>query len=962
MKRISAALCLLLLLGGLAHAAFGIFQTYAPGAVSNPNLRQENFYGLTGSAWQNPAGYLVPGAGSPAISTADYYHADGAMRFRPINLLDPACGSAGASIAASNGQFAWTFSADHSDGIPWSDAQDIYLGFSSDPGVPPTKASIAYPRYRLTPLAKSATITAKIDNGSGSAGNILTVTAVTGTINYNNSSAVTGAGVTQATIGGPYTGATPGGVGTYVLSGAAQNVASQSMVVSQINFSLGLGPYLVCNPDDASFPFYLYSEGAAGSSGLEYGLTKSADLVTWIDAVPAFVTQVFSQQYAYQTPRRTGVNTWVSVGNQINFPQTGNLLGFAVSTSIDGTVWTPGSVLTNTCLPPNASGPAGALPCTTTNAIQTDQGTSIIVSGGQNYSAGKSNSTVNGARIGNQWVSRYPVDANYNVLTSPSRVDISKPYSGFYPGQGYMQEVRTYQEDGIVHYYALLGFPPSNGSLNGTAYSRPYLNNGACVQSANGTFGFTGYIDNGAGSAGNTLHVTAMTTTVPVGGQIMFFSGSPAFITAQIATAGGDVATFTIDGGTQLVTSQTISVATCGGLWQQGIDYYTEITDASAAATAAPIGVKASCASSTASLTWFNALPQQTYRLYRGTTAGSQTTLVGDFTGTTATDTGMTLNAVTYYKLVYLHNGVEQKNRVVSTYCSNSIYPEVNAHYTRALAEGADATTCNQAMMDSFYGWLTSNGMKNSLLFAAMPEFCVAKSGSVISKVFDMGTTRLPRGGDYTTQTSNTTYNATGVNSKPAWVNGSTAGGYYGGGRYNTIRRKTQLTLFAVYQKPSTGTFTPFVMGQFTDRLLLSHTSGSPGSINCLIYDGTTQGNVTAAPASATAVNTASCTYDGTNWTAWANATAGTPQTGLVIPSPTMNPSDILTGQIDASGKASPGQLVRVLVSGNSQGMAQLGIGVFASGNESQASVRGQFVFDKAFTSGQQTSFDALVR
>src|SRR6185436_4849350 len=156
-----------------------------------------------------------------------------------------------------------------------------------------------------------------------------------------------------------------------------------------------------------------------------------------------------------------------------------------------------------------------------------------------------------------------------------------------------------------------------------------------------------------------------------------------------------------------------------------------------------------------------------------------------------------------------------------STWCSSDSQ-FVNAHYTRASAGGADMTTCNRTMINAFDAWLVSNNLSNNLLFATMPDFCVAKSGSVISKIFDMGTTRLPRGGDYTPLTTDTVYNATGISSKPAWVNNTNvAYGYYGGGLLNNIRRKTQITLFSAYQKPGTAVANPFAIGQFTNRMLL---------------------------------------------------------------------------------------------------------------------------------------------
>lgn len=392
------------------------------------------------------------------------------------------------------------------------------------------------------------------------------------------------------------------------------------------------------------------------------------------------------------------------------------------------------------------------------------------------------------------------------------------------------------------------------------------------------------------------------------------------------------------------------------------LDYYTEIVNSASAAGAAPVGVRASCASSTATINWYSGvLPTDTMRLYRGTTAGSQTTLVGDFTGSFATDTGMTLNAITYYKLVYLNAGVEKKNRVVSIWCSNSLYPEVNAHFTRAQAASADMSTCSQTFMDSFYGWLTTNGKKNNLLWATSVDFCVAKSGSVISKVFDMGATRLPKNGDYTPLTANMAYNATGINSKPAWVNSTnTAYAVYGDGRFNNIQRKTQITLFATYQKPNTSSITPFIMGEFNSRLQMQHASGTPGTINCLLADATHLVTATATVTGlATDVHSASCTFDGTNWRAWSDAAGGTAQTGLVIPSPDYRTTDMLTGQTQAASS----QAGYVLGTGGDTGKGNWVTGAYTVGsNQAQYGARLQAIFDVALSGAEQTSLDALAR
>jgi hypothetical protein len=258
--------------------------------------------------------------------------------------------------------------------------------------------------------------------------------------------------------------------------------------------------------------------------------------------------------------------------------------------------------------------------------------------------------------------------------------------------------------------------------------------------------------------------------------------------------------------------------------------------------------------------------------------------------------------------------------------------------------------------MDTFDGWLISNSRSNNLQFATMADFCVAKSGSVISKIFDMGTTRLPRGGDYTPTTGNTTYNATGINSKPAWVNGTnTSQGYYGNGRFNNIRRKTQITLFAAYQKPGTAQITPLAWGE-VGGMKMTHTTGAPGTISCQLYDATHPVTATATVAGlATDVHTAACTFDGTTLIAYSDAVAGTGQTGLVIPSPNLNPPDALTGaMVNAS-------VTPFLGSGSASLKYQGGSYVF-SNNEALYSGRAQLVLDIALPQGQITSLDALVR
>ena len=946
-------------------------------AQPNPNLRQENIFGITGSAWQNFIGDYTPGLGSPAVSTDDYYHQNGLSGFRPYDLLDPSftgvCASAGASIAASRGRYMWPIAPDHGQGgdSVWNGSFDFRIGYSNDPGVLPSRAtSIGIsPISPVNAAPAISTITASISNGSGGAGNILNVTAYTGLITNAGQADLTGAGVTTATITSQSSG-TQGQIGNYIISGAPQLVTSQTMTVSQRNYFIYYDVSFVCNPDDAATPFWLYAEGQASSVQHEMGVIKSSDLITWTTPTPTHNGLNFNTWSSFQRVNRIGTGNWISKGAEVNYPQNGNSFARGTWTSPDGLVWAPGNSASNL----NACIPASAQVGTSTDCTGSakffapSQSPFTVTIGGTPWVIGKIETVSGTTRVGSQWVGRVAVDANQSVIDTPVAVNISSPYVGNYPGISFLQVVTGYVEDGIAHYYAMKGWPISNGLWAVTTLST-YSNGGKCksvpaVNGVEGYFGFTAKIDNGVSGSGNILTVTAISSnSIIVGSQIFGGvsggSGLNAIITGQLTGSPGQIGTYTLGGNFNVASTSFFGVA-CGGLWQQNLDYYTEIVDATAAAGAAPVGVNATCASSTATVNWITGiLPTDTTRLYRGTTAGSQTTLVGDFSGGVATDTGMTLNAVTYYKLVYLNGGVEQKNRVVSTYCSTSS-AFVNDHMTRAAAGGADMSTCNRTTMDNFYAWLTSNGKKNNLLFATMADFCIAKSGSVVTKVFDMGTTRLPRGGDYTPQTSGVTYNATGINGKPAWVNGFQAGGYYGGGLVNNIRRKTQITVFAAYQKPGTAQFVPIVFGEGTNsKMMLAHTAGTPGAVNFYLTDATQNKTATATITGfATDVHTIAGTYSSTNGAiAYADAVAGTPQTGLVIPSPNINPPDILTGQIGIANN------VFALGSGNDFGRYTTSTGVyFFNGNYAQASVRAQMIFDVELTGAEITSLDALVR
>lgn len=964
MKRLFTAL---LAICALCWGAEARFPRGKPESAINPsNLRQQNFFGLTGTDWTNFTGNYTPGLGNPAVATDDYYHQNGLAGFVPFDLTAPECGATGASIAASRGRYAWAFSADHGQGgdAVWNGSFDFRIGYSNDPGVPPDRALSIYEiQYSgVTTAPTIATVTASISNGSGGAGNFLDVSAVTGFITRGGAGRVTGAGVTTASITSQSTG-TAGSTGRYVINGAAQFVASQTMTITQIDFGLYYGAQLVCNPDDATYPFYLYSEGAGNNVQHQQGVLKSADLLTWTMPQPTHISLDFNSWSSFQRVRRIGTGNWQSLGFQIGYPQNGSTNARAKWTSTDGLIWSPApnsSTNMNSCIPSsNQVGTGNSCTGTSVKLEQAEASPESVSVGGTPFGMGRLNSEVGGSRVGSQWAGRAPLDSNYSVINSPSQVNVSSAYGGVYPGPSYLQTVTSFHESGIIHYYAMLGWPISSGLWVQAPYAT-YSNNGGCaanptVGGQQGFFQFTG------STSGTTLTVSALGTGTIQLGSLIYGTGLSAAgnvrIVSQINGTPNGVGDYTISTSITL-SSRTINGSSCGGLWQQAMDYYTEVIDATAAANAAPVGVRATCAAGTASLTWFNSLPHQNYRIYRGTSAGSQPTLLGDLTGTSTTNVPGS-DGVFYYKVVTM-NGTEQGSRIVSTYCSSSS-AFVNAHMTRALAAGADASTCNKTWMDTFDGWLVSNSLSTNLMFATMVDFCVAKSGSVITKIFDMGTTRLPRGGDYTPTTSNTTYSATGINSRPAWVNGTTSSyGWYGGNQayVNNIRRKTQITFFTAYQKPGTGAINSFVLGQFGSRTQQSHTSGAPGSISCLMYDGVNQRDATVAVSGlATDFHTMGCTYDGAEWKAWSDAVAGTAITDLVIPRPTLSPADSLTGQIGSDN------LVSLLISGSDSGLFNRGAKApNPTGTFAQYSGAAQIVFDKALTGAQMTSLHNLIR
>ncbi len=630
-------------------------------------------------------------------------------------------------------------------------------------------------------------------------------------------------------------------------------------------YGLYQAAWLVYNPDDPTTPFYLYAEGATIGGGParqhEEGYAKSADLVTWTMQGPSHFTTTFAQWSSFQRVHRNGTGDWTSTGLQAFF--TPNVFGFGNWTSTDGQTFTSGTTLVNSCLPPNSTGTHGVTPCPDSPSSLVGVGSADSVTfGGQLYAV-----SVEDSRLadGGMYVALVPIDASNNVLASPAVIRISAQYDGVYPGPGFLQNVGSYLEDGVLHIWASHGFPPSSsnqGLVDGATY-------------ANG-----------------------------------------------------------------------------GGLWQQFIDYYTKVIDATAAADAAPIGVTAASASGTVTLTWLDALPNNTYRVYRSPDNSTWTSL-GDVTGITLSNTPGT--GQWYYKVVTLHSSVEKQSRTVTAYASPA--PAlVNAHINRILIDGADITTIDNTWLTKVTNWLSATGLTGNLLFWSDPAFGVKKSSTVISKVYDLGTTRLPRGGDFIPSTANTTYSATGVNGFPAWVNGTTSSfGYFGNGRFNNIRRKYQITVVANYQKSGTAQATVLALGEF-GGIGLYNASGSTGAASFLLTGTSTSITSVAGALANASPHIIGGTFDGTNVTAYADGLAGVSQAGLPA-----NADLVLQTKL----RGQWGSSTQIFFLGSGSLDSKYGVStesyVFDS-SQAQFSAADLIVFDKALTSTQMAQLTTLLQ
>lgn len=755
--------------------------------------------------------WYVPGNGSPAISTSDYYLTNGFYWSKPYDL--DAMGSDGATIKTREGgyRYVWIICSDHVGDFVGS--QDVFAAYSNDPQVLPEPTTM----WPVIPYPSTVNITDQ--NGN-----------------------------------------------------------------TQNNYTPYQTPHLVYNPDDATNPFYIYMEGSSTSNAKQHELTliKSPDLRTSTVLGPTIPTTTFTGWSSYGQPTRLGTNSWevYCFGKTDGSPVT---LATYRYTSTDGWVWTADYTTQRAKWGPFAT------------------------FGGKDY-----------------------------VLTQPStspdyvvwaELNASKQYSGplinisaafedpntAYPWQTLLQDQQMYVEDGIASIYVSRGFPVSNHDRTNIG---PYLGNSPHIYQVT------------ADVSGTTFNVTSFPAGMPPLAPPFRIGRSDKTYITGYGTGSGGVGTYTLNNNLGTISSQTFDIYTNGGLWHQFVDQYFYILDSTTAASAAPLGVKASCTNGTVTIQWNNCLPHQNYRVYRGTTSGTQATLVGNVTGTSITDTP-TPGSQYFYKVVTM-NVTEQKSRVVSVYCSNNplMY---NKHYNRVINDGGDTSKIDATFLRTACDWLTNNDCWKYVNWWIDVRFGVKIDGSgFISKIYCLGTTQLPRGGDYTPTTSNTwpstssntSYSANSFRgTTPSWVNNAaTAHGYYGNGRINNIQRWNEITLLAAYQKPGTSFASFFGTGEFSG-FYLSQDSGATGNVNFGLSPGGVNSYTTASVAFSGATNArvAAGVFDGTNMIAYLDGSAGTPTSATSFANPDMTGAQTLRGTTQGTNWGFGGD--RFLASGSSTGI-----------------------------------------
>jgi len=704
------------------------------------------------------------------------------------------------------------------------------------------------------------------------------------------------------------------------------NVVDQNGT-TQNSYFVYQAPYLVYNPDSAGDKFYIYAEGQASGFQHELGLFTTSDFLTTTipSQGPAIATTTFGGWTSFGQPQRLGVNNWV-VYSFGKIDGSATSVVFYKYTSTDGYAWTQDY----------STQVAGAGPYLTIS--------------GQKYLLTGEAGTVN------DYLSLLAVNSSNVSLGTYTRISTafgpSQSNATVYPWQTWLQNASAYQEDGVASIYVTRGF---FAGVNNQLNAGPYLGNVP-----------TYYDISVSGVASNVMTVTSVPNGVPpiaVGFRTLGNGTVTSF-----GTGTGGTGTYNLSGGVN-VGATTLTVVTNGGLWHDFIDQYFLITDATAAAGAAPLGVRADCVGGTVTISWNDCLPNRTYRVYRGTTVGTQATLIGDVTGVSITD-APTAGSQYFYKVVTMLSGVEQKSRIVNVYASNNTLM-VTRHVNRVINDGGDTSKIDMTFLASVDSYLTSSDNYKYLMHWVDVRFGIKVDGSgFVSKVYCLGTTRLPRGGDYTPTTSNTfpstssntSYSATSFRgTTPSWINNaSSAHGYFGNGRANTIQRKNEITLICAYQRPSgTGIATLFGTGQFASGMYLQQAAGASGNISFSMYasnDPPSSGPITAtvAFASATTAKVVAATFDRVNLTIYLDGVAGTPVSASAYDNPIMINDTVLRGKYGATNTTS------VVLASGGRGIQTLLTRAYTIDNEALFTGACLVVFEKGLDSTAVSAITAM--
>lgn len=805
-RLLKAGVATLALLPKSASAAFWKGQTYLPAVVpagngqgGGPNLFERNIFSPEMGA---PASLRT--TDKPATSMSDYYFVGGALTFggRPYDL--DTMGSWGAAIKASKGYRYFFIIAPNHYSFNWTwgfDTESVYIGFSNDPDIPPDPSTMV-PIISSQGVQQTGAV-ANINAQVEADGTTFTVNSITDGIvalGYRPSG-LTGSPYISAMLTGK------GDVGTYTLSvnqGGAVAAANRILTLGGTqNFFAFYFPWFVYNPDENIGFLYIQavvgSQGGNNNSSWNNGLWSTSDLDTFAFQGIAFTNSAnpstgFTSE---QTVYRLSAGSWISFGSKDS--TNGGVQGY----------WT-----------------------------STDGRRFVYVA--------DNNSTIGGSTYTISWSPRFTIGAqDYVIGFEDSR---SSPLwsSGTTYSIGQKVCIATTTPAGPrspsapsgprdQYYYEFPGYISlTNGNLNNNPLSSPA---NWAIDPDYGMF----LAQIAINSNGSILSSPAPIRLSTVYNGV--FPG-PTYITAAYGYVENGIARgWVVHGFFPSLNGATLAnyYENGGGTYNEYLDRYLVVVDATAALVAAPPNVKVKSSNGSNTLTWDDIIPGHTYRIKRGTSAGSITTSLGDVNNVSQfVDTTGTPGTFYYYNVITLNSGVEAGFRTVFTYTGS--YDELTSkHITRALVNGADPTTINEVRIKNLIAMLVSQDLLQHTMLTRLAWMGVAKTG-VVSRNFDVGTTRLPRMGDLTlwdstAGASTTTYGATAVNGVAPGLIGpnTTSRGIYGlygrapnggkWGRLNPFQRKSSITVISSYLKNGAVAFTPIAMNQFANGLVLSESA-----------------------------------------------------------------------------------------------------------------------------------------